>query len=106
MKKSISNLSEQTNSVANIAKELLNNDGVIFNAIWSNNGYLSIIEYFKKGINSGISKEWFAKLSAALKSKCGKYNKDNYYAKTNAMIYLSNLMLAGDGMGIENNAII
>lgn len=107
MKKVInSTLSEKTNSVANIAKELLSNNAVIFNSIWANNGYLSIIEYFKKGVNSGISKEWFNKLSGVLKGKCGKYPKDNYFAKANAMTYLSNLMLAGDGMGLENNAIL
>lgn len=105
MKKTISNLSEQTNSVANIAKELLSNNGIIFNSIWANNGYISIIEYFKKGLNSGISEEWFNKLSNTLKIKCGKYHKDNFYAKTNAMMYLSNLMLAGDGVGLENNNI-
>ena len=107
MKKIIkSNLSEKNNSVAFIAKELLSNDAVIFNSIWSNNGYLSIIDYFKKGVESGaISNKWFNKISNTLDNKCRKYSKDSFYSKISVQTYLSNLMLAGDGMGIENNEI-
>lgn len=107
MKKIInSTLSEEKNSVAFIAKELLSNNGVIFNSIWSDNGYLSIIDYFKRGVNTGaISMNWYNKIADTLKSKCGKYPKDNFYSKINAQTYMANLMLAGDGMGIENNEI-
>ena len=107
MKKIInSTLSEKTNSVAFIAKELLSNNAAIFNSLWSNDGYLSVINYFKKGVETGaISNSWFNKLSMALKTKCGKYPKDNFYSKLNAQTYIANLMLAGDGMGLENNEI-
>ena len=107
MKKIInSTLSEKKNSVAFLAKELLSDNAVIFNSIWSNDGYLSIIDYFKSGLNSGaISNNWFNKISETLKNKCGKYSKENIYSKMNAQTYLANLMLAGDGMGIINNEI-
>ena len=107
MKKVIaSTLSEKDNSVAFIAKELLSNNAAVFNSIWANEGYLSIIDYFKRGVDSGaISNNWLNKISTILKSKCGKYPKDNFYAKLNAQGYLANLMLAGDGMGLENNGI-
>ena len=108
MKKCINiNLSEQNDTVANIAKNLLSNDGIIFNSLWANNGYQAIIDYFKRGIESHtISNNWINKISNTLKSKCGKYPKNNNYSKYNAMTYLSNLMLAGDGMGLENNDIL
>lgn len=106
MKKVITNLSEAENSVACIAKELLSNNAVIFNSLWSNDGYLSVVEYFKKGVTSNaISNNWYNKILNTLKLKCGKYPKNNFYAKSNAQMYIANLMLAGDGMGIANNEI-
>lgn len=107
MKKVIaSTLSEKSNSVAFIARELLSDNAVVFNSIWANDGYLSIIDYFKRGVDSGaISNNWLNKISTILQNKCGKYPKNNFYAKLNAQTYLANLMLAGDGMGLENNEI-
>jgi len=105
MKKIInSNLSEKKNSVAFIAKELLSNNAALFNSLWSANGYIAIIDYFKNGVKNGaISNNWFDKIQFTLKSKCERYN--NNFSKINAQTYLANLMLAGDGMGIINNEI-
>lgn len=105
MKKVInSTLSEKENSVAFIAKELLSNNGALFNSLWSENGYIAVAEHFKAGVKNGkISSNWYEKIYMTLQNKCGRYN--NNFSKINAQTYLANLMLAGDGMGITNNEI-